>query len=142
VYIPRGITGRKAEEIFIRWYREKNDYLPIGELKDFRDYGCGYDFEIITNQGNYKIEIKGILLDEPSGIMFTEKEWITANLLGDNYFLVIVTNLDVSPIIRIFQNPAKLLLPKKNILTTIQVVWNIRSNDLNNTDSEVTFPFT
>lgn len=51
VYVPRNITGRKAEEIFIEWFKSGQEIIPQGkDFVDMRDYGCGYDFQIIISE--------------------------------------------------------------------------------------------
>jgi hypothetical protein len=122
VFIVRGITGKKAEEIFIELF-EANSIPLRGDIIDKRDYGCGYDFEIIGASRAY-IEIKGLDGDS-GGISFTSKEWDVAQKEGENYFLVIVKNVSTTPSVEIIQNPAKVLKPKKYIFTTVQIRWNL-----------------
>ena len=125
VFIVRGPTGRKAEEIFINWYAR----IFPGELKDTRDLGCGYDFEISNNGEVKKVEVKG-LDGETGGIVFTSKEWGVARKSGDTYHLIIVRNVSGDPAIQIIQNPARILSPRKNVFTTVQVRWNITGEEL------------
>ncbi|BFM43260.1 hypothetical protein CFS9_19010 [Flavobacterium sp. CFS9] len=128
-FILRGPTGKKAERYFIKYHMEKG--LPVrGELIDTRENGCGYDFEI-KNSETYYVEIKGINA-KTGGIVFTNKEWSMAKRKMEKYFLVIISNLNDVPQIRIINNPAKELSPKKNIFKTIQINWNVNENDLKN----------
>ena len=122
IFIVRGITGRKAEEIFLEFHKE--NALPIpGEIIDKRDHGCGYDYEISGKSKAY-IEVKG-LDGDIGGISFTSKEWDVAHKEGENYFLVMIKNVSSTPIVQIIQNPAKMLKPKKYIFTTVQIRWNL-----------------
>jgi hypothetical protein len=127
-YILRGPTGKRAEEEFISYYSKNR--LPInGELIDTRDEGTGYDFKIKTGNEKYYIEVKG-LSEASGGILFTSKEWQTANLEKDKYFLVIVSNVDTHPLVKIIKNPASKLAPKRNVLRTIQVNWSVSPKEL------------
>jgi hypothetical protein len=130
VFIVRGPTGRKAEEFFIKFHSEKGLPMP-GELKDTRDYGCGYDFSIVTSEKDFQVEVKGLDGDS-GGITFTSKEWDTSRQKGDSYFLVIVRNVSSEPKVQIIQNPYKVLSPKKSVFTTVQVRWNVPDQEIPN----------
>lgn len=90
-YTTRGITGRKAEEIFKKMFEDRLIEDFEGNLIDTREDGCGYDFKIWNNP-QYVFEVKGSI-EEYTGIMFTDKEWHVAKALGEKYILVIVSNL-------------------------------------------------
>ena len=122
VFIVRGITGRKAEEIFVQYYQAHSLPTP-GELIDKRDFGCGYDYEILGNKKIF-IEIKG-LDGSLGGLSFTSKEWDTAKREGEKYYLALVRNISTTPTIELIQNPAAKLKPKKHIFKTIQIRWNV-----------------
>lgn len=129
-FILRGPTGKKAEQFFIEQHRKSN--LPFnGELRDTRDLGCGYDFEIKSSTELYFIEVKG-LSSERGGILFTNKEWETAKKYKENYVIALVSNIDDSPEIRFISNPAETLNPKRNMITTIQTQWSVSNTELNN----------
>jgi hypothetical protein len=122
IFIVRGITGRKAEEIYIEFHQQ--NALPIpGKIIDKRDHGCGYDFEI-NGESKVYIEVKG-LDGKSGGISFTSKEWDVAKKERENYFLVLVKNISISPVIEIIQNPYETLEPKRYVFTTIQIRWNL-----------------
>lgn len=122
----RGITGKNAEEIFIEFFDDNN--FPLrGELKDVRETGCGYDFLLNDKKTEYYIEVKG-LASESGGILMTDKEWATANAKGNNYYLVIISSIDIEPKITIIQNPKEKLTPKRNTYTSIQVNWQVDKN--------------
>lgn len=130
-YIPRNITGRKAEEIFINWYKSDQKTFPQGkDFVDMRDYGCGYDFQIvISDKQIYAIEVKGIAEDE-GGILITGKEWETASVMKTDYYLVIVKNVDTNPVISVINNPYKEFSPKRNLQTVVQAYWTISSKEI------------
>ena len=105
--------------------------MPIkGELKDRRDDGCGYDFEIINNQQNVKIEVKG-LSGITGGVQFTSKEWDVAKNFKDDYYLAIIKNVETDPFHIFVQNPFQKLTAKKTIQTIFQVRWNIPPSQIN-----------
>ncbi|MEH6681059.1 MAG: DUF3883 domain-containing protein [Sediminicola sp.] len=130
-YIPRNITGRKAEEIFIEWFNSGQKNIPQGkDFVDMRDYGCGYDFQIVVSDKKvYAIEVKGFSEDE-GGILITGKEWETAGIMKTDYYLVLVSNIDNDPIITVVNNPYKKLSPKRNLQTVIQVNWTVLSTEI------------
>lgn len=130
VFIIRGPTGRKAEEHFMAHQSEHGVPEP-GRLLDMRDHGCGYDFAIITEDKELHVEVKGLDGDY-GGITFTSKEWDTARLSGDNYYLVIVRNVSTKPDFQVIKNPHKILSPKKSVFTTVQVRWNVSESALPN----------
>ncbi|MDR2011120.1 MAG: DUF3883 domain-containing protein [Bacteroidales bacterium] len=126
----RGITGNKAEEYFIDWYKSNKDYFSENaEIKDVRNHGCGYDFEIGNDTIKLAIEIKGVS-DQKGGILFTEKEWNTARAMKTDYYLVIVNNVNDIPQLNIINNPYKKLSPKRNIQTVIQVNWTVSAHQI------------
>lgn len=131
VFIVRGPTGRNAEAAFIKYHCETGNPKG-GNLRDTRDFGCGYDFEIINGNQRIQIEVKGLDSDS-GGITFTSKEWDVAQKNGDSYFLAIVRNVSEIPTVQIIQNPASVLRPKKSIFTTVQVRWNLTQESLANT---------
>jgi hypothetical protein len=129
-FILRGPTGKKAEQFFIEQHR-KNSLPFVGELIDTRDLGCGYDFEIKSSTKTHYIEVKG-LASEQGGILFTNKEWETAQKYRDQYVIALVSNIDVLPLIRFISNPTEALKPKRKIVTTIQTQWSVSNTELNN----------
>lgn len=121
VFVPRGITGSKAEDCFIRWFQEGMLGFK-GNLIDRRDEGCGYDF-LIVGESEHLIEVKGIA-GNSGGILLTDKEWQTARD-HPNYIIFIVYDLDVDPQWAIINNPGQTLRPSKNIRTTVQINWHV-----------------
>ena len=128
VFILRGPTGKAAEAAFIEYFK-KNSMPVLGELIDTRDLGCGYDFEIRNKEGSFFIEVKG-LSSTVGGVSFTNKEWRKASIHKDKYYLIIVSNISVSPEFRILCDPASKLKVKKSIFTTIQVNWSVSKKSL------------
>lgn len=127
-FVPRGPTGKKAEEFFLEYHRLHS--LPIaGELIDTRDLGCGYDFEIIMNQARHFVEVKGLATNQ-GGILLTNKEWKKAKEEGNNYTICLVSNLSETPQITFINNPYLKLNPKKNFIQTIQIQWSVSNNEL------------
>ena len=122
IFIVRGITGRKAEEIFLNFHKTNAHPIP-GEIIDKRDHGCGYDYEI-SGESKVFIEVKGLDGDS-GGISFTSKEWDVAQKEGEKYYLVLIKNVSSTPTVKIIQNPAKTLKPKKYIFTSVQIRWNL-----------------
>lgn len=127
-FISRAPTGHAAEEFFIRHHAETNSPIS-GDLIDCRDFGCGYDFKIVSGDTETYVEVKG-LADISGGILFTDKEWRTANEKEENYILCLIKNIQNSPSAHFIINPARQLTPKKNIYTTIQISWNVFQNQL------------
>jgi len=129
LFTPRGITGKKAENFFIEYY-ERNKEPIEGELKDVRDSGCGYDFEITKNGDKHCVEIKGSA-EEMGGVLFTNKEWRVARNMRDKYFLVLVTNVNSQYKVKIIKNPASKLNAKRNIIQTVRIEWAVSNKDIN-----------
>ena len=128
IFLLRGLTGEKAEQIFIEYHRK--NHLPIaGELVDTRALGCGYDFEIISNAGRHIIEVKGVA-DNTGGILFTNKEWKTAEKEREEYTVCIVSNINENPEILFINDPYLKLNPKKRIIQTVQIQWSVSKNEL------------
>ncbi|GHM99153.1 hypothetical protein WSM22_06430 [Cytophagales bacterium WSM2-2] len=128
-FILRGPTGKQAEEYFIEYYKTYQK-PEQGILRDTRDLGCGYDFEIQNGSQRFFVEIKG-LSEISGGVLFTNKEWSVALTSGNSYYLVIVKNLKNKPKIVFIQNPTFKLKAKKIIYTSVQIQWAISDNLIN-----------
>lgn len=127
-YVPRGPTGRMAEEFFIAQFYA--GLTPFdGQLTDRRDEGVGFDFEIATQPKQIVVEIKG-LAQESGGITFTDKEWKTANLIQEDYYLGIVSQILSAPKIGFLQNPARHLTPTYRAFTTIAINWTVNAEQV------------
>ena len=125
----RGITGKKAEEYFIKYYDEHKEPVS-GDIEDCREHGIGYDFRIENNNTEFAIEVKG-LSGEVGGIVFTDKEWETAKKMRDKYFLVLIKNLDNKAMIHFIKDPYQELNPNKNIQIINQITWNVSDAQIN-----------
>jgi hypothetical protein len=128
IFILRGPTGKKAEQLFIDYH--KLNCLPVaGELIDTRELGCGYDFEIKTKTDRHFIEVKG-LANDLGGILFTNKEWETARQKRERYTVCIVSNINQVPKFSLINDPFSKLNARKNIIQTVQVQWSVSNNEL------------
>jgi len=129
IYTSRGITGEKAEKYFQNnWQSHYPDYSNIeNKTKD----GCGYDFKLIADDNLEKyIEVKG-MKNTTGGILLTSKEWEVAIEQTNNFDLFIVSDINESRSVKIITNPAKNLIPKKQVQTVIQVNWTLTSKQIN-----------
>lgn len=127
-YVPRGPTGRMAEEFFVSRFHA--GLTPFnGTLRDCRDIGVGYDFEVSSKKERTLVEIKG-LAKELGGITFTDKEWKVAKETQGNYFLGLVIEVPASPKISFVQNPANNFTPIYRAYTTITVSWSVNSEQI------------
>ncbi|MBB6022166.1 hypothetical protein HNR77_003262 [Paenibacillus sp. JGP012] len=127
-FSTRGITGKRAEEFFYESFLKNKIDGFGGGLKDRRNDGCGFDFELDSSLP-FVFEVKG-LSAIIGGVVFTDKEWIVAKELGERYILVLVSNLDGIPNIKLIQNPYEKLVAKKNVYTTISINWAISKEQL------------
>jgi hypothetical protein len=123
IFVPRNPTGKAAEEFFIQYHRKTSKPI-IGQLRDARDLGCGYDFEIVDKGVKYFIEVKGLVSCEGS-IAFTSKEWEVAQKYKEQYYLAVVYNIANTPEITLIQNPFVKLNPEKYIYTSIAIQWGV-----------------
>lgn len=128
IFVSRGITGKKAEEIFIEYFK-LNGKPVTGTLIDKRDSGMGYDFEIQSKNEIYFIEVKG-LAGETGGVSFTNKEWEKAQQEKDKYILVIVNKIKSDWEIKFVSNPSVVFNPIKQVYLTTNISWGIASKDL------------
>lgn len=127
-YIPRGPTGRMAEEFFISKFHA--GLTPFdGTLKDCRDNGVGFDFEIIKAAQRILVEIKGIA-KPVGGIAFTDKEWRVANEVQDDYFLGLVVQVFESPRMGFVQNPVRCFTPVYYAYTTVTINWAVNASQV------------
>jgi len=131
-YTTRGVTGKKAEEIF------EQNYLKIipsfdGELINTSADGSGFDFK--NSLQSKFIEVKGSI-NEQLGILLTDKEWEAAKKLEDKYFLVLIYNLGDEPKFKVVKNPASFLNPKLSIQRTISLNWNVPHSQLTELKNE------
>ncbi|MEN5087988.1 DUF3883 domain-containing protein [Sphingobacterium faecium] len=129
VYVPRGITGRAAEEYFIDQFKAGNTAFQ-GQLKDCRDLGVGYDFLIESKTKTIYVEVKG-RDSNVGGLLFTNKEWEVAKRLGESYYVCLISDISDTPQIQTLQNPAAHIEAEKYVYTTIQVSWTVSQKIIN-----------
>jgi hypothetical protein len=128
LHSSRGVTGARAEELFVDWLKSEQSIFD-GPLKDCRQLQCGYDFEVRFEGAAVFVEVKGIK-GETGGVLLTDKEWSTATEAGDTYFLVLIRNVaSESPQVEVFRDPASTMEPSQHVTTVIQVSWTIPSLD-------------
>jgi hypothetical protein len=127
-FTTRGITGKRAEDLFLQYFKEGQILNLSGNLLDRTNAGCGYDYEM-ENEPNYVFEVKG-LLDKKGGVMLTEKEWSVAKEMGEQYFLVLISNIDQDPLISIYQNPSNTFNPIQRVSKVITINWSIDAKQL------------
>lgn len=128
-YVPRGPTGRKAEEYFISCF-EEGSLKITGKLQDVRDRGCGYDFQIVSEMQEFLVEVKG-LAGEEGGISFTSKEWKVAGEMGDNYLVALISKVDSdSPELTLIQNPYQVLKARAYSFVKVCASYQVGATDL------------
>jgi len=126
-FVPRGATGRMAENLFLQWFQEGRTPFS-GTIEDRRDDGCGYDFLIRNGTIERYVEVKGVA-EEEGGVLFTDKEWQTAQ--GNaNYILALFLNLSEAPALRIFINPAASLAPRRAANLSVRISWQVSARQL------------
>ncbi|WP_375164558.1 DUF3427 domain-containing protein [Domibacillus sp.] len=123
LYTTRGITGKKAEELFQQFYQDGRIIDLDVSLKNTTMEGTGYDFKM-SGESGYVFEVKG-LRERNGNIMFTDKEWTTAKELRERYFLVVIRNVDGEPEPKVIADPFGKLKPKRAIYETLAVNWHV-----------------
>lgn len=126
-FIPRGATGRMAEELFVEWFHEGRTPFR-GTIEDRREDGCGYDFLIRDGEAARFVEVKGVA-DREGGVLFTDKEWQTAHDSAE-YNLVLFVNLRETPELRVFCNPFLLLTPRRIVNLSVRIEWQVSAKQL------------
>tara|TARA_B100002051_G_C16701945_1_gene621522 strand:- start:43 stop:1326 length:1284 start_codon:yes stop_codon:yes gene_type:complete len=127
VKLNAAITGNKAEGAF------KTKALDDWgwEVKDETDsHGLGYDFLCRDADGDeFFVEVKGCK-GGIEGIRMTENEWEVAREKGDQYLLIIVSNLDTEPVFDDFMNPYKKFENKVKFYEVISLSVHINKSNL------------
>ena len=113
-------TGRLAEAFF-RDNCDKIAGILAAMLLDHRELFCGYDFGL-QDRPSIAIEVKG-LKQSRGGIAFTDREWTEAKSRRQDYWLVVVGNLESSPIARLIPDPTVAIQAKCQFQTTIAATW-------------------
>lgn len=96
-------TGKEAEFYFMNNYQS----IPLFEhsvMEDARLWGDGYDFQIQKDSHYYLAEIKGVR-EECGSVRLTQNEFYKATEFAEDFFLVVVSNLNNTPKLNYIQNP-------------------------------------
>ena len=117
----RLLTGRRAEEHFISSCQEIIK-VPSDSLTDRRHAACGFDFETAHLPG-IALEVKGLKAVN-GGVLFTEREWTEAQSRGTDYWVVVVGNLSVEPIVRVFNDPVRQFDARCRVVKSASTAWS------------------
>ena len=120
------ITGREAEMYFVDNFREI-DIFNAGLLEDARLFGDGYDFQIQLDNRFVLTEIKGVRSNYGS-VRLTEKEFQCAVEYGNDYGLVVVSNLEDIPKMTPIMNPSENLVLERKTHESAQVSYHTKSS--------------
>ena len=100
--------------------------VPPSSLADLRNTACGFDFS--TNRlPKIAIEVKG-LKSESGGILFTEREWTEAHNRRQDYWVIVVGNLAVRPIARVFPAPVRAFQARCQLVKSSSTVWSAQAS--------------
>ncbi len=113
-------TGKEAEFYFMNNYQS----IPFFEhsiLEDARLWGDGYDVQMQKDDYFFLVEIKGVR-EQSGSIRFTQKEFDKAAEFAEDFFLVVVSNLNNTPKLNCVQNPIR------NIGLVCQEVHTVSKN--------------
>ena len=116
----RLLTGRRAEEYFLT-HSEALVGVKDTDLLDHRQSACGFDFGV-KSRPELGIEVKG-LKPIKGDILFTDREWTTAKSHRDNYWLIIIGNLDSAPQGRLVRDPYHVLEVNCSYQASVAAVW-------------------
>lgn len=118
-------TGREAELYFFDNFQDI-EIFKGGRLEDARLFGDGYDFQIQIGEQFLLAEIKG-LRTSYGAVRFTEKEFTCAIEYGDDYGLVVVSNLEDVPKMTSICDPVKNLSLTRNERGMKQISYHSKS---------------
>lgn len=96
-------TGKEAEFYFINNYQN----IPFFEhsiLEDARLWGDGYDFQLQKDNHYFLAEIKGVR-EQSGSVRLTQNEFNKATEFTEDFFLVVVSNLNNIPKLNCIRNP-------------------------------------
>ena len=116
----RLLTGRMAEDYFVERFESILD-APGASLEDLRISAQGFDFGLKERPG-LAIEIKG-LRKSSGGVLFTDREWSVATERRDDYWLVVVGDLEASPRHQVVKDPTTKLDAKCRYQTSVSATW-------------------
>jgi hypothetical protein len=113
-------TGRLAEQFFLD-HSQAIAGLAKTSILDHRELLRGYDFGV-QRHAEVAIEVKG-LKQKRGGILFTDREWAEARVRQRDYWLVIVGNMEATPVARVIRDPAATLKAQCRCQTTVTAMW-------------------
>lgn len=124
-FARRLITGIAAEQYF------ESAHSSVPEFKDrslenTTQLGCGYDYRLRGNSDTdfLVVEVKG-LRGATGGLSLTPKEYETAEVMRDRFFLFVVKDFQRSPFHEVYQNPLASRLQFRRLeKVTIQIAWS------------------
>ena len=119
------LTGQEAELYFKENYR-RIETFSHGTLKDARQLGDGYDFEIKIESNYFLAEVKGIRKSY-GAFRMTEKEFARAEEYKNDYGLIIISNLENVPKMTAVFNPLKNIPLEKQERTLQQISYHSKS---------------
>jgi hypothetical protein len=113
-------TGRLAEAFF-RDNCQKIAGILASSLLDHRELFRGYDFAV-QDRPALAIEVKG-MKQLRGGITFSDREWTEAKTRRQDYWLVVVGNVELKPVARVVADPTATLEATCRYQTTIAASW-------------------
>jgi hypothetical protein len=116
------LTGQEAELYFIGNYRRIESFSS-GTLEDARMFGDGYDFQIQVGDRYFLAEIKG-LRSEYGSIRMTSHEYQQAQAFGDDYALIVVSELNDVPKLSVRFNPTERLVFTMQTINSEQITFH------------------
>lgn len=123
-FAKRLITGIAAE----RYFESAHSSVPQFKdhlLENTTQLGCGYDYRLHAGSETdfLAVEVKG-LRGTTGGLSLTPKEYETAEIMRDRFFLFVVKDFQRSPFHEVFQNPLESRLQFRRLeKATIQIAW-------------------
>jgi hypothetical protein len=118
-------TGQEAEMFFIQNYSDIEPFKD-GILEDARLLGDGFDFQIQIKSRFILAEVKGIR-SQYGGIRLTNNEYIKAKEYKDDYGLIVVSNLAITPKMTVIFNPLLNIALKRQTTIHKQVSYHSSS---------------
>ena len=115
-------TGFAAETFFMSNY-SRIEAFRGGAIEDARLFGDGYDFQVKVPSKFYLAEVKG-LQESYGSVRLTSNEYTQAVEYGNEYCLVIVSNLSETPKMTAIFDPANSLVLAKQVVEYQQVTYH------------------
>lgn len=121
-------TGFEAEQYFISNFSEILEFRNAS-ITDARLFGDGYDFQIDVDGKSLLAEVKGIRKTH-GRFRMTRNEYFKAKEYRNEYYVVLVMNMEQNPTFKIYSNPIASLSFKETThalkdITEFQVVTEI-----------------